>query len=161
MLSFFLEDNPIFSSARIKTWFESGVFSVFATRDAYSKEVLTATSDLRDKQRDVWLCGISLQDSITADAPILTSIEIFPEIPIHLALNSIKAKKFRGEIMKIGLTEGVLDLSRRNAQLTAEIQQKLDKTLSLITKKDIIIYDNFKDAIKNESIAEELSESEK
>ena len=63
--------------------------------------------------------------------------------------------------MKIGLTEGVLDLSRRNAQLTAEIQQKLDKTLSLITKKDIIIYDNFKDAIKNESIAEELSESEK
>lgn len=158
--TFFLKDSHNFSSARVKTWFESGIFFVFTTEDAFSADITDVATDLRNKQREVWLCGVSLSDLISANSPILTSVEFHPEIPIYLALNNVKAKKFRGEIRKIGIGEKALEISRRNIELGSEIQKAMDETLSLLSTGNLIIYDNFKDAIENEIISEELPKSE-
>lgn len=158
--TFFLNGGHNFSAARIKTWFESGVFSVFTTEAAFSEDIPEVASDLRNKQRDVWLCGVSLSDLISENSPILTAVEFHPEIPIRLALNNVKAKKFRGEVRKIGFAENALELSRRNINLSSDIQEILNETLALIVADKLTIYDNFEDAVENEIIPEELPKSE-
>jgi len=143
--------KPELAKAQAKNWYDSGVYAIFSAAGGTGNGTIAQAKEYRAQGKNVWAIGVDsdqYEDGVYADgkSAVLTSMLKRVEAATKFALDKVKDKSFKGEVVVFDTKADGVGFSDRNAELGAEIVKKVNEAKDKIIKGEIKVVPTYADA---------------
>jgi basic membrane protein A len=123
--------KPELAKAQAKIWYDSGVYAIFSAAGGTGNGTIAQAKEYRSQGKNVWAIGVDSDqyaDGIYADgkSAVLTSMIKRVDNATKYALDAIKNKTFKGEVVVFDTKAGGVDFSDKNPELGADIVSQVN-----------------------------------
>lgn len=134
--------KPELAKAQAKNWFDSGVYAIFSAAGGTGNGTIAQAKEYRSQGKNVWAVGVDsdqYEDGIYAEgkSAVLTSMLKRVESATQYALNKVKDKSFKGEVVLFDTKADGVGFSDKNPELGADIVAKVNEAKAKIISGEI------------------------
>jgi len=143
--------KPELAKAQAKNWYDSGVYAIFSAAGGTGNGTIAQAKEYRSQGKNVWAIGVDsdqFEDGVYADgkSAVLTSMLKRVESATNSALQKVKDKTFKGEVVVFDTKSDGVGFSDKNPELGAEIVQKVNEAKDKIMKGEISVIPTYAEA---------------
>jgi basic membrane protein A len=136
--------EPALAKTQAKNWYDSGVYAIYSAAGGSGNGTIAQAKEYRAAGRNVWAIGVDSDQHEeglynATESAVLTSMLKQVENSLVYALNSVKNKTYRGEIVIFDLAKNGVGYSSTNAALSASIKTELKKIKQKIIRGEIAV----------------------
>lgn len=140
--------KPELAKAQAKNWYDSGVYAIFSAAGGTGNGTIAQAKEYRSQGKNVWAIGVDsdqYEDGIYANgkSAVLTSMIKRVENSTKYALNAVKNKTFKGQIVVFDTKIDGVGFSDKNAELGADIVKQVNDIKAKIIKGQIKVVPTF------------------
>ena len=134
--------KPELAKAQAKNWYDSGVYAIFSAAGGTGNGTIAQAKEYRSQGKNVWAIGVDsdqYEDGIyaTGKSAVLTSMIKRVENSTKYALNQVKNKTFKGQVVVFDTKIEGVGFSASNAELGADIVKQVNAAKDKIIKGQI------------------------
>ena len=143
--------KPELAKAQAKNWYDSGVYAIFSAAGGTGNGTIAQAKEYRSQGKNVWAIGVDsdqYEDGIYAEgkSAVLTSMLKRVESATKYALDQVKNKTFKGEVVVFDTKRDGVGFSDKNAELGADIVKKVNEVKDKIIKGEIKVVPTYAEA---------------
>ncbi|MCX8014008.1 MAG: BMP family protein [Rectinema sp.] len=143
--------KPELAKAQAKNWFDAGVYAIFSAAGGTGNGTIAQAKEYRSQGKNVWAIGVDsdqFEDGIYAEgkSAVLTSMIKRVESATKYALEKVKSKEFKGEVVVFDTKANGVGFSDRNPELGKEIVDKVNEAREKIIKGEIKVIPTYAEA---------------
>ena len=146
--------EPGLAKTQAKNWYDSGVYIIYSAAGGSGNGTIAQAKEYRASGRNVWAIGVDSDQheeglySDSGDSAVLTSMLKRVEISVIYALNAVKNKSFKGEIITFDLKADGVGYSSVNPAMSADIVSQIEEIKKGIASGQIKVEATLADAMK-------------
>jgi basic membrane protein A len=130
--------KPELAKAQAKNWYDSGVYVIYSAAGGTGNGTIAQAKEYRTQGKNVWAIGVDSDqyaDGIYAEgkSAVLTSMLKRVETASKVALDAVKAKTFKAQVVVLDTKGDGVGFSSANAELGKDIVAQVEAA-----RKDII-----------------------
>ena len=134
--------EPALAKTQAKNWYDSGVYTIFSAAGSSGNGTIAQAKEYRAAGKNVWAIGVDSDQHeegmyTTSDSAVLTSMLKRVETSVMYALEAVKNKTFRGEVIVFDLAREGVGYSTANPALSNNIVTQLDALRQRIISGDL------------------------
>ncbi len=143
--------KPELAKTQAKNWYDSGVYAIFSAAGGTGNGTIAQAKEYRSQGKNVWAIGVDsdqFQDGVYADgkSAVLTSMLKRVETASKVALDSVKNKKFKAEVLVLDTKSEGVGFSDKNPALDKAMVAKINAARDDIVKGKIKVYETYAEA---------------
>ena len=134
--------EPALAKTQARNWYDSGIYAIYSAAGGSGNGTIAQAKEYRLAGRNVWAIGVDSdqfeEGRYTAtESAVLTSMLKRVETSLIYALNAVKNKTFRGEIVTFDLVKDGVGYATTNPALTGSIVSRLEDVKQKIISGEI------------------------
>ena len=158
--------KPELAKAQAKNWYDSGVYAIFSAAGGTGNGTIAQAKEYRSQGKNVWAIGVDsdqFADGVYAEgkSAVLTSMLKRVETASKYALEAVKNKTFKAEVVVLDTKAEGVGFSDKNPELGADIVAKVNEAKAKIVSGDIKVAATYADAKALPGFPQNLQASDK
>ncbi|MDH7483014.1 MAG: BMP family protein [Spirochaetales bacterium] len=143
--------KPELAKAQAKNWYDSGVYAIFSAAGGTGNGTIAQAKEYRSQGKNVWAIGVDsdqFEDGIYAEgkSAVLTSMLKRVESATKYALEKVRDKQFKGEVVVFDTKADGVGFSDRNPELGKDIVDEVNKVRAKIIAGEIKVIPTYAEA---------------
>ena len=143
--------RPDLAKTQARTWYDSGVYVIYSAAGGTGNGTIAQAKEYRAAGRNVWAIGVDsdqYEEGLYTDteSAVLTSMLKRVETSLIYALNAVKNRSFKGEVIIFDLKADGVGYSSANSALSADIRNQLEQAKQRIISGQINIIPTYEEA---------------
>jgi basic membrane protein A len=147
--------DPGLAKTQAKNWYDSGVYAIYSAAGASGNGTIAQAKEYRQAGKNVWAIGVDSDQHDegllpgSTESAVLTSMLKRVETSLIYALNAVKNKTFKGEVLTFDMKADGVGYATTNKQaMTQDIVAQVEQAKKDIVSGKITIAESYADAKK-------------
>ncbi len=158
--------KPELAKAQAKNWYDSGVYAIFSAAGGTGNGTIAQAKEYRSQGKNVWAIGVDsdqFADGVYAEgkSAVLTSMLKRVETASKYALEAVKNKAFKAEVVVLDTKSEGVGFSDKNPELGADIVAQVNAAKDKIVKGEIKVVPTYAEAKALPGFPQNLQASDK